>query len=182
LISPHILPDVLGPGLRIVFCGTAAGTVSARRGAYYAHPQNKFWRVLHAVGLTPRLISPEEYPELPQWGLGLTDIAKHVSGMDRELPAGALGDEACAALTAKILVAQPRLLAFTSLTGGRRWLGRGAGFGDSGARIGKTRVWLLPSPSPTAGWNFDEAWWRNLAEAARDASATEQSSRAASGG
>ncbi|HME83305.1 MAG TPA: mismatch-specific DNA-glycosylase [Roseiarcus sp.] len=163
----HVLPDVLRPGLTIVFCGTAAGTVSAARGAYYAHPQNKFWRVLHAVGLTPRLVRPEEYGELPQWGLGLTDIAKHVSGMDRELPAGVLGSEACAALTAKIGVAEPKLLAFTSLTAGRRYLGREAGPGDSGARIGRTRVWLLPSPSPTAGWNWDEAWWRRLAEEAR---------------
>src|SRR6185437_4604680 len=84
----HVLPDVLEPGLRIVFCGTVAGTVSARRGAYYAHPQNRLWPALYAAGLTPRLMKPEEYPELLQWGLGLTDIAKHVSGMDRELPAG----------------------------------------------------------------------------------------------
>lgn len=166
LATPHVLPDVLATGLRIVFCGTAAGTVSAARGAYYAHPQNKFWRVLHAVGLTPRLVRPEDYLELPQWGLGLTDIAKHVSGMDRELPAGALGNEACAALTAKIREVQPNFLAFTSLTGGRRWLGRTAEFGDSGENIGKTRVWLLPSPSPTAGWNWDESWWRKLAEQA----------------
>ena len=86
---PHVLPDLIKPGLRIVFCGTAAGTVSAARGAYYAHPQNRFWTALHAFGLTPRKLNPEEYNELPQWGLGLTDIAKHVSGMDRELPAGA---------------------------------------------------------------------------------------------
>ena len=164
---PHVLPDVLRPGLDIVFCGTAAGTVSAQRGAYYAHPQNKFWRVLFAVGLTPRLIEPERYAELPQWGLGLTDIAKHVSGMDRELPAGALGNEACSALTAKVRAMEPKLLAFTSLNAGRRYLGRAAGFGDSGARVGRTRVWLLPSPSPTAGWNWDEAWWRQLAERAR---------------
>jgi double-stranded uracil-DNA glycosylase len=163
----HVLPDVLLPGLSVVFCGTAAGTVSAARGAYYAHPQNKFWRTLHAVGLTPRLVRPEEYRELPRWGLGLTDIAKHVSGMDRELPAGALGSEACAALTARISAAEPKLLAFTSLTAGRRYLGRAAGPGDSGERIGRTRVWLLPSPSPTAGWNWDEKWWRELAEDAR---------------
>ncbi len=166
MYAEPILPDVLEPGLKIVFCGTAAGTVSAARGAYYAHPQNKFWRVLYAVGLTPRLVRPEEYSQLPDWGLGLTDIAKHVSGMDRELPAGALGDEARAALTAKIGAARPRLLAFTSLTAGRRWLGRAAGFGDSSERIGATRVWLLPSPSPTAGWNWDESWWRRLAAAA----------------
>ena len=118
----HVLPDILRPGLRIVFCGTAAGPVSAARGAYYAHPQNKFWSALEAVGLTPRLLKPEEYGELPQWGLGLTDIAKHVSGMDRELPQGALGREACAALEAKIRATAPKLLAFTSLTAGRRYL------------------------------------------------------------
>ena len=60
--AAHVLPDVLAPGLRIVFCGTAAGTVSARRGAYYAHPQNRFWPALHAVGLTPRLMRPRTIP------------------------------------------------------------------------------------------------------------------------
>ena len=158
-----MLPDLLRPGLRIVFCGTAAGNVSAARGAYYAHPQNRFWSALHAFGLTPRQLRPEEYPELPQWGLGLTDIAKHVSGMDRELPAGALGREACAALEAKIAAAEPEWLAFTSLTAGRRYLGRAAGFGEQGERIGRTRLWLLPSPSPTAGWNWESNahWWRS---------------------
>jgi TDG/mug DNA glycosylase family protein len=167
--AAHVLPDVLAPGLRIVFCGTAAGTVSARRGAYYAHPQNRFWPALHAVGLTPRLMRPEDYPELPQWGLGLTDIAKHVSGMDRELPAGALGRDACAALGAKIAAAEPDWLAFTSLAAGRRYLGHAAGFGEQRERIGPTRLWLLPSPSPTAGWNWaaNWRWWQALADAAR---------------
>jgi double-stranded uracil-DNA glycosylase len=165
-----VLPDLLEPGLRIVFCGTAAGTVSAARGAYYAHPQNRFWSALYAAGLTPRLLRPEEFGQLPHWGLGLTDIAKHTSGMDRELPRGALGGEACAALEAKIKAYQPKLLAFTSLNAGRRYLRRGTGFGEQHERIGATRVWILPSPSPTAGWNWarHEHWWRMLADEARD--------------
>jgi double-stranded uracil-DNA glycosylase len=166
----HVLPDVLGPDLGIVFCGTAAGSASAARGAYYAHPQNRFWPALYAAGLTPRLLKPEEFGQLPQWGVGLTDIAKQASGMDRELPPGALGREACAELRAKIEAFEPRLLAFTSLTAGRRYLGRAAGFGEQSERIGKTRLWLLPSPSPAAGWNWDrhERWWRTLADAAKD--------------
>jgi double-stranded uracil-DNA glycosylase len=165
----HVLPDLLQPGLRIVFCGTAAGNVSAARGAYYAHPQNRFWSALHAIGLTPRQLRPEEYHEMLQWGLGLTDIAKHVSGMDRELPPGALGREAGAALKAKIMSAEPRWLAFTSLTAGRGYLGRAAGFGEQPERIGRTRLWVLPSPSPTAGWNWEsnQHWWRMLADEAR---------------
>jgi len=160
-----ILPDVLAPGLRVVFCGTAAGTVSAARGCYYAHPQNKFWRTLHAVGLTPHRLEPAEFMRLPSWGLGLTDIAKGVCGMDKQLPAGALGREACRAMTEKIAAAQPDILAFTSLTAGRRYLGREASFGEQPEAIGPTRIWLLPSPSPAANWNWREAWWRALAAA-----------------
>ncbi len=166
-----ILPDVLTPGLRIVFCGTAAGTVSAARGAYYAHPQNKFWRALHEAGLTPRLVAPLEYSLLPQWGLGLTDIAKTVSGMDKQLPRSALGRAACEAMAEKIAAAQPRFLAFTSLTAGRRYLARDAGLGEQPERIGATRLWLLPSPSPAADWNWDADWWRALADAAQDSRA-----------
>jgi double-stranded uracil-DNA glycosylase len=169
LKSFDILPDVLGHDLRIVFCGTAAGNVSAARRAYYAHPQNRFWAALHAFGLTPRQVKPEDYAELSQWGLGLTDIAKHVSGVDRDLPPGVLGREACAALEAKIIATEPEWLAFTSLNAGRRYLGCAAGFGERPERIGRTRLWLLPSPSPTAGWNWERNthWWRGLADEAR---------------
>jgi len=157
------------PGLKIVFCGSAAGNVSALRGAYYAHPQNKFWPTLHRIGLTPRLLKPEEFRELTVWGLGLTDISKHASGMDRELPRAALGPDACAALEAKIHANQPDFLAFTSLTAGSRYLGRAVDFGESGARIGRTRIWVLPSPSPAANWNWEvhKHWWRMLAEEAK---------------
>lgn len=159
-----VLPDVLAPGLDIVFCGTAAGAESARQRAYYAHPQNRFWRTLHEAGLTPRLLAPAEYPLLPEFGLGLTDLAKFVSGMDRQLPAGALGRAAQANLREKIEAHAPRALAFTSLTAGRRFLGRAdARFGPQQEHIGETAIWVLPSPSPTAGWNFDIAPWRALA-------------------
>ena len=160
----HVLPDVLAPGLKIVFCGTAAGTESARQGAYYAHPQNRFWRALHEAGLTPRLLAPAEFALLPGFGFGLTDIAKFVSGMDRQLPAGALGRDPCAMLRAKIEAHAPRILAFTSLTAGRRFLGS-AGPGPQAQRIGETAIWVLPSPSPTAGWNWDIGPWREVARA-----------------
>jgi len=151
-----------------VFCGTAAGTESARRGCYYAHPQNKFWRALHEVGLTGRRLDCTEYALLPQFGIGLTDIAKTASGMDKELPVDALGRAACAEMEAKIRACAPAILAFTSLTAGRRFLRRDAGFGQQQETIGATRVWLLPSPSPAANWNWaaNAAWWRALAAAA----------------
>lgn len=51
-----VLPDVLKPDLKIVFCGTAAGRESAARGAYYAGSGNSFWKTLHEVGLYPALV------------------------------------------------------------------------------------------------------------------------------
>jgi double-stranded uracil-DNA glycosylase len=159
---------VLAPGLRIVFCGTAAGTESARRRCYYAHPQNKFWRALHEAGLTDRRLDCSEFALLPRFGVGLTDIAKTASGMDKELPVEALGRAVCAEMEAKIRACAPAILAFTSLTAGRRFLRRAASFGEQRETIVATRVWLLPSPSPAANWNWpaNAVWWRALAAAA----------------
>ena len=165
--SADIIPDLLRPGLDLVLCGTAPSAISAARGAYYAHPQNKFWRALFSSGLTPRRLAPEEFVSLPSYGLGLTDIAKTTFGMDKQLPAGALGRAACEALRVKIEAFQPRVIAFTSLAAGRGFLRRDARFGEQPERIGPTRVWLLPSPSPAAGWNWDESWWRALGEKSR---------------
>ncbi|HEY5346685.1 MAG TPA: mismatch-specific DNA-glycosylase [Rhizomicrobium sp.] len=162
-----ILPDLLTPGLKLVFCGTAPGTMSARYGHYYAHPQNKFWRTLHAVGLTPRLLEPREFSLLPGYGIGLTDIAKHDCGMDKELPTGALGPKAVAELRARILRAAPQILAFTSLNGGRRVMGAKALPGEQPQMIGATRVWILPSPSPVAQWNWNQEIWQALGDAVR---------------
>jgi double-stranded uracil-DNA glycosylase len=158
-----VLPDLLRSGLDVVFCGTAPGTVSAAKGQYYAHPQNKFWRTLHAIGLTPRLVAPAEYRSLTDWRIGLTDLAKHVSGMDSQLPPGSLGRDAVFALRTRITKYAPRILAFTSLTGGRKFIGAKAQFGEQPETLGATRIWILPSPSPAAHWNWDEAIWRALA-------------------
>jgi TDG/mug DNA glycosylase family protein len=162
LKSP-VLPDLLPRGLGVVFCGTAPGRVSALAGHYYAHPQNKFWRTLYATRLTARLLAPSEYALLPSFGIGLTDIAKHVSGQDNELPRGSLGAKAIRDLCQRIEKCAPSILAFTSLTGGRSFLGSKVSFGPQKETIGSTRIWILPSPSPKAHWNWDEAIWRELA-------------------
>lgn len=73
-----VLPDILAPGLNIVFCGTAVSNVSAQREAYYAGPGNMFWPTLFAIGLTPRLLQPEEFREVLSYGLGLTEFVKAV--------------------------------------------------------------------------------------------------------
>jgi TDG/mug DNA glycosylase family protein len=163
----HVLPDRLRPGLKLVFCGTAAGRQSALQQAYYAHGQNKFWTTLHRIGLTPSLLAPKDYEKLWELGIGLTDIAKHVFGMDHQLPGDALGPEAVAALKARIRRAQPRILAFTSLNGGRKVMGAAAMAGEQSEKLGETRVFILPSPSPLADNHWDIGPWRALARAVK---------------
>lgn len=167
MTKTHVLPDRLRPGLKLVFCGTAAGRRSALARAYYAHSQNKFWSTLHQVGLTPHLFQPHDYEKLWELGIGLTDIAKHVYGMDHQLPRDALGDEAVAALKARIRKVRPAILAFTSLNGGRKVMGAKAVAGEQPETLGGTRVFVLPSPSPLAANHWDIGPWRDLAKAVR---------------
>ncbi len=81
----RMLKDLLESELRLVVCGTAASTVSAARNCYYAGPGNKFWRVLHEIGLTNRRLDPIEYQQLNGFGIGLTDVVKEQSGNDCEI-------------------------------------------------------------------------------------------------
>jgi TDG/mug DNA glycosylase family protein len=155
----HILPDVLRPGLSLVFCGTAAGRRSADEQAYYAHPGNMFWRALFTAGLTPRLLSPAEYPLLSGYGIGLTDLAKQHAGNDDELPRDAFD---LRALRAKIERYIPGVVAFTSKAAARAALGRAAGYGLQPECIGASRLFVLPSPSGQARGHWDLAPWLAL--------------------
>lgn len=164
--SPHVLPDVLAPGLRIVFCGSAAGAESARRGAYYAGRGNKFWPVLSRVGLTSRQFAPHEFQEVLSEGIGLTDIAKSAHGSDLALRGK---DYDAAAVRRKIEHYAPRFLAFNGKNAACRFLGRSVTFGEQKERIGETRLFVLPSTSGAANGYWDESVWQAFADEARTA-------------
>lgn len=164
-----ILPDVLAPGLAIVFCGTGAGAWSAKVGAYYGKPGNKFWPTLHAVGLTPRLLAPAEYPLVLSFGIGLTDVAKEHVGQDDAIDLSLVD---AAALHHKIEHFAPADLAFTSKKAASLALGRPTGtipYGLQPDRIGRTRLHVLTSPSGAAGSYWSIEPWRALAASARAA-------------
>lgn len=160
----HCVPDVLMPGLKVVFCGTALGRVSAERRAYYANPGNFFWRTLANTGLTPDRMAPQDYARLTDYGIGLTDLCKAHYGNDADLPADALDVRA---LRDKILRYQPLILAFTSKTGASAFMGKATGdipLGLQTEAIGRTHIWVLPSPSGQARIYWDQAIWQGLAD------------------
>ncbi len=163
--AAYIIPDLLQPGLRLVFCGSALGAASAQAKAYYAKPGNKFWPTLHAVGLTPRLFAPHEYPLLLKLGIGLTDINKTQSGNDDVLSAE---HDDVAGLAAKIETYQPGILAFTAKRPAQVFLRESFGlkappaYGLQPQRIGRTHLFVLPSTSGSGVRYWDIAPWREL--------------------
>lgn len=156
----NVLPDVLAPGLSVVFCGSAVGAASAKRRAYYAGPGNAFWPTLANVGFTPHKIAPEEYGTITQYGLGLTDLAKKVAGQDSILREEDFDRDG---LKSKILEHRPRILAFTSKRAAEEYIGHPVGYGRLLETIGDTMLFVLPSPSGAARRYWSEEPWRELA-------------------
>ncbi|MDO4244465.1 MAG: mismatch-specific DNA-glycosylase [Deinococcus sp.] len=168
----YLVPDVLEPGLTLVLVGTAPSNISARARAYYANPENKFWRTLFEVGLTPRQLAPSEYPTLPQYGIGLTDVAKRHSGMDSVLPGEAWRPDE---LRSKVEHYRPHIVAFTSKRGASETLGLPTGKLPYGPQERlpldwptNTEVWVLPSTSPLGHNHFRLEPWQALADRVRE--------------
>lgn len=163
------LPDVLQPGLAVVFCGTAPGRKSAAARAYYANPGNRFWPTLRAVGLIDRPdFGPRDYPDVVVHGIGLTDIAKEHVGQDHEIDPRHVDPDG---LRAKIEHYRPGIVAFTSKKAASFFLGKPTAairYGFQTETVGGTRLFVLTSPSGQAGSYWDVAPWRELAAAVKD--------------
>ncbi len=158
-----ILPDVLRPGLGIVFCGTQAGRASALRRAYYAGPGNRFWGVLHTVGLVPRLLRPQDYPDMLDYGFGLTDVAKSTSGPDSALVRAHFDIEG---FLMKMRLAAPAFVAFNGKRAAAAVLGlpgSAIGYGRQAVEVAGCATYVLPSTSGAASGFWSIAPWQELA-------------------
>jgi double-stranded uracil-DNA glycosylase len=147
----EVLPDYLARYQRVVFVGTAAGNDSARLGHYYAGPGNAFWELLYGAGFTTSRLEPREDAWVLVDRIGLTDLCKHHHGMDSALPTDGydIGN-----FVAKIEKHAPDWVAFTSKAAARtaaKLLGRSVDSVRLGPQpdwqIGRSRVFVLPSPS-----------------------------------
>ena len=159
--NKHLVPDLLAPGLDLVFCGTAPSPASFKARAYYANPGNAFWPTLNAVGLTPERFSPDRYPELLMLGIGLTDLNKTEYGSDHELSAQAMDARA---LHAKLRRFRPAAIAFTSKNAASLALGmKVPAYGRQVDLLEGAVAFVLASPSGRARsfWTIEP--WREAA-------------------
>src|SRR5262245_38054664 len=79
------LPDVVAPGLRVLFCGINPSLYSAAAGHHFARPGNRFWVTLFRAGFTPRVLSPLEDRSLLALGYGITNVVSGATARADEL-------------------------------------------------------------------------------------------------
>ena len=163
------MPDVLAPGLEVVFCGINPGRVSAAAGAHFANPRNDFWRLLHDAGFTPRLLEPAEQQELPRHGLGVTNAAYRTTPGSGDLRRGDFAGSA-ERLERVAIELRPRAIAFVGKEAYRGVFGERPDFGPQDRKLGDTLLFVLPSTSPAnAAVPYRERlrWFEALADLLR---------------
>jgi len=141
------LPDVIAPGLRVLFCGINPGLYTAAIGHHFGRPGNRFWPTLFRAGFTPRLLSPYDERELLPLGYGITNVVDRATAAADELSP----EEFVAGgrnLARKLRKYRPAVLAVLGVGAYR------AAFGQPKATVGKqdhplegSEVWVLPNPS-----------------------------------
>jgi len=156
------LPDYLGPRLELVFIGINPGLYSVEQGHYFARGTNRFWPafsrsrlslpIRRALGVD--VLVPEHDAALLPFGIGFTDVVKIPSRNAAELDPAAFAEWA-PRLLARLRRGAPRVACFHGVTAYRGFaryaLGvpkAGAELGPQPERVGPTRLYVVPNPSP----------------------------------
>jgi double-stranded uracil-DNA glycosylase len=160
------VPDVLGPGVRVVFCGINPGRVSAAAGAPFANPRNDFWRLLQAAGFTPRLLEPQEFRALSAYGIGLTNAARRTTRGSGDLRSAdfAGARERLEEIAEKL---SPAVVAFVGKAAYQGVFRERPTHGLQERRLGETALFVLPSTSPANAavpWDERLRWFLSLRE------------------
>jgi double-stranded uracil-DNA glycosylase len=141
------IPDLLRPGLAILFCGINPSLYSAAVGHHFARPGNRFWPALHAAGFTDRQLSPFEGSLLLAAGFGITNLVGRATATADELTSEELLAGA-RLLTRKVRRHRPRAVAFLGVGAYRTAFALPkAQLGRQAERMGGAEKWVLPNPS-----------------------------------
>ncbi|MEP6812451.1 MAG: NUDIX domain-containing protein [Actinomycetota bacterium] len=163
--TPSAVPDVLAPGLHVVFCGINPGRVSAAAQAHFANPRNDFWRLLHAARFTSRLYEPAEQFELLREGIGVTNAAYRTTPGSGDLRRSDFAGSA-ERLEQIARELEPEWLAFVGKEAYRGAFNERPELGVQERTLGATRLFVLPSTSPANAavpWDERLRWFKELA-------------------
>jgi TDG/mug DNA glycosylase family protein len=158
------VPDVLAPGLDVVFCGINPGYHSDAKAAHFANPRNDFWRLLHAAGFAPRLVDPSEQFEVLAYGVGITNAAHRTTKGSSDLRKTDFAGSA-ERLERLALDLRPRAIGFVGKEAFRGPFGGRPDHGLQERRLGETLLFVLPSTSPAnaaVSWDERLRWFAAL--------------------
>jgi TDG/mug DNA glycosylase family protein len=142
------VPDVIAPGLKVLFCGINPGLYTAAVGHHFARPGNRFWPALHQAGFTPGQFSPFEEEKLLIYGYGIINIVEHATARADELTAEELAGGG-ALLEDKVRSFKPLFSAIMGLGAYRLAFRRPKALpGLQPEKLGGiSSAWVLPNPS-----------------------------------
>jgi double-stranded uracil-DNA glycosylase len=143
----RIIPDLVGPGMRVLLVGINPSLYSGWTETHFARPGNRLWRTLHEAGFTDRRLHPSETDAILAAGFGITNLVARATARADELT----DDEIRAGVAPlRRLVGrwEPAYVAFLGISSYR------VAFGQPRARVGAQEhqlagagVWVLPNPS-----------------------------------
>jgi TDG/mug DNA glycosylase family protein len=149
----HSVPDLVGPGLKLLFVGINPGLWTAATQTHFAHPGNRFYPALLRAGIIDRPIdqargfTEADRSYLIERGIGNTNLVNRATVRADELSTEELQ---AGALRLRRFVAEhrPRVVAIAGITAYRTAFGkRSAKAGRQAEPLEGAELWLLPNPS-----------------------------------
>jgi TDG/mug DNA glycosylase family protein len=143
-VRARTLPDIVGPGMRLLVVGLNPSLYAADVGVGYARPGNRFWPAALRAGLVTRDRDPVH--ALRVHGIGMTDLVKRATSnatslRPEEYRAG------MARVESLVRWLEPGAVCFVGLTGWRQAVDRHADAGPQRRHIGGRPVYVMPSTS-----------------------------------
>jgi TDG/mug DNA glycosylase family protein len=140
-------PDILGPGLKAIFCGINPATSAAVSGHNFSNPSNRFWNVLFLSGFTDERLEARHERRLLDYHCGITVVVRRPTRRASDVPAQEFRraksefEERMRRL-APLSIAFLGKSAFTAMTGVRD-----VPWGRQPTSFGGIATWILPNPS-----------------------------------
>jgi TDG/mug DNA glycosylase family protein len=147
------VPDLIGPGLRLLFVGINPGLWTAATSTHFAHPGNRFYPALLRGGVIDRVIdrgtgmTDDDREYLVRRGIGITNLVARATSKASELTAAELQNGA-GRLRRFVAEHRPRVVAVAGVTAFRDAFGRrDAVLGRQRELLDGAELWVVPNPS-----------------------------------
>ena len=153
------VPDLVGPGLKLLFVGINPGLWTAAVQTHFAHPTNRFYPALAAAGITEYEVdrvagmSDADRAHLVGRGIGITNLVRRASARASELSREELR-EGGERLRRFVAEHRPAVVAIAGISAYRE------AFRERGAVLGRqpetlasadlwsgAALWVVPNPS-----------------------------------